>query len=100
VSNDCNQKHVPAGLSRREALKAGAALFATPLLSGVTSVLQAAEAASARLPVDRPGQAHTGKLRVSTTEWSNYSGDKAGSKYSPLTQIDGENFGRLRVAWT
>jgi quinoprotein glucose dehydrogenase len=100
VSNDCNQEHVPAGLSRREALKAGAALVAMPLLGGVTSLMQAAEAASARLPFDRPGQAHTGKARGSTTEWSNNSGDKAGSKYSPLAQIDGENFDRLRVAWT
>jgi hypothetical protein len=46
--------------------------------------MQAAEAASARLSVDRPGQAHTGEARGSTTEWSNYSGNKAGSKYSPL----------------
>jgi quinoprotein glucose dehydrogenase len=52
------------------------------------------------LPVDRPRQAHTGKVRGSTTEWSNYSGDNAGSKYSPLAQIDGENFDRLMVAWT
>jgi hypothetical protein len=80
VSNDCKQEHVPAGLSRREALKAGAALVATPLLGGVTSIMQVAEAASAGLSVDRPGQAHTGEARGSTTEWSNYSGNKAGSK--------------------
>jgi quinoprotein glucose dehydrogenase len=28
-----------------------------------------------------------------------YSGDKAGSKYSPLTQISGNNFNHLRTAW-
>ena len=70
MSSDCKQEHVPAGLSRRDALKAGAMLIATPLLGGVTSVMQAAEAASARLPVDRPGQAHTGKARGSTASRS------------------------------
>lgn len=33
-------------------------------------------------------------------EWANYAGDKANSKYSPLTQINKENFTRLKVAWT
>ncbi len=32
-------------------------------------------------------------------EWRAYGGDKAGSKYSPLDQIDRDNFGDLIVAW-
>lgn len=32
-------------------------------------------------------------------EWPTYSGDLAGTKYSPLDQINRENFGRLKVAW-
>ena len=32
-------------------------------------------------------------------EWPTYSGDLAGSKYSPLDQIDAGNFGALEVAW-
>ena len=27
-------------------------------------------------------------------------GDKASSKYSPIAQVDGDNFSRLQVAWT
>ena len=32
-------------------------------------------------------------------EWPTYSGDLAGSKYSPLDQIDAGNFASLEVAW-
>src|SRR5829696_5037757 len=32
-------------------------------------------------------------------EWPTYGGDLANSKYSPLDQIDGGNFGSLRIAW-
>ena len=32
-------------------------------------------------------------------EWPTYSGDLGGTKYSPLDQIDADNFGRLEVAW-
>jgi quinoprotein glucose dehydrogenase len=65
-----------AGLNRREALKAGAAIVVTPFLGGV------------------------GKVRGAATEWLSYSGDKASSKYSPLTQINADNFNRLKTAWT
>jgi quinoprotein glucose dehydrogenase len=33
-------------------------------------------------------------------EWRNYGGDKASSKYSPLAQINKDNFGSLKIAWT
>ena len=32
-------------------------------------------------------------------EWRSYAGDIAGTKYSPLDRIDGENFGDLEIAW-
>jgi quinoprotein glucose dehydrogenase len=32
-------------------------------------------------------------------EWPFYGGDQAGSKYSPLTDINRENVGRLTLAW-
>ncbi len=74
--------------SRRDALKAGAALLAAPFLEGATSIVEAASAAGA-----------AGK-DPDTAGWSSYAGDKASSKYSPLAQIGPENFDRLKVAWT
>ena len=32
-------------------------------------------------------------------EWRSYAGDIAGTKYSPLEQIDARNFGNLELAW-
>ena len=32
-------------------------------------------------------------------EWLYYGGDPGGSRYSPLTDINAENLGRLQVAW-
>src|SRR6266571_3325376 len=32
-------------------------------------------------------------------EWRSYAGDVGSTKYSPLDQIDGANFGKLEVAW-
>src|SRR6266699_3026701 len=90
--NDSNQEHVHALRTRREVLKAGAALVAAPFLGGVTSIVQAAQAAGTGVPV--------GRRRGAATEWLNYAGDKASSKYSLLTQISGGNFNRLRTAWT
>jgi len=33
-------------------------------------------------------------------DWPTYGNDAGGTRYSPLTQIDRGNVGRLRVAWT
>src|SRR5882757_7585867 len=85
--NDSDQEHVPTVLSRREALKAGAAAAIMPFFGGANSATEAAYAS-------------TGKVRGAATEWLSYSGDKASSKYSPLNQISGNNFNRLRTAWT
>ncbi len=98
--NDSNQEPVHDLPSRREVLIAGAALVAAPFLAGVTYAVQAAQAANAGVPVDRTAHAQAGKVQGTATEWLSYSGDKASSKYSPLTQISANNFNRLRTAWT
>lgn len=49
--------------------------------------------------VSRPTQAQAVAASGVTAQWSSYGGDKASSKYSPLAQINGDNFSRLRVAW-
>ena len=51
-------------------------------------------------PVGRLAHAQAGKVPGTAAEWSSYGGDKASSKYSPLDQIDADNFHRLKVAWT
>ncbi|HKS54228.1 MAG TPA: pyrroloquinoline quinone-dependent dehydrogenase [Steroidobacteraceae bacterium] len=33
-------------------------------------------------------------------QWGSYGGDPGGSRHSPLTQIDRDNVGRLKIAWT
>jgi quinoprotein glucose dehydrogenase len=33
------------------------------------------------------------------TEWRHYAADAANTRYAPLDQINGENFGKLQVAW-
>jgi glucose dehydrogenase len=38
--------------------------------------------------------------RNTAGEWRNYAGDKASSKYSPLSQINKGNFKSLKIAWT
>src|SRR6185436_7082850 len=32
-------------------------------------------------------------------QWPSYNGDVKGSRYSPLDQINAENFGQLEIAW-
>ena len=98
--NDSNQEHVHVVRTRREALKAGAVLVAAPFLGRMTSFVQAAQAADTRVSVGRHVHAQAGKVRGTAMEWLNYAGDKASSKYSPLTQIGRDNFNRLRTAWT
>src|SRR5437773_4532153 len=45
--------------------------------------------------------AQTGAAVHSTAsgEWPTYAGDVKGSRYSPLAQIDANNFAKLEVAW-
>src|ERR1044071_1344791 len=41
------------------------------------------------------GNAHSTK----NGEWPHYTGDLTGARYSPLDQINAENFNKLEVAW-
>jgi quinoprotein glucose dehydrogenase len=50
--------------------------------------------------IGRPAQAQAEKTPATTTEWPSYGGDKASSKYSPLDQINADNFKSLKTAWT
>jgi quinoprotein glucose dehydrogenase len=86
--DDCVAKCVPGRLSRRAALKAGLATLAVPVLEGVGRITRAAEALA------------PSETTRASKEWPSYAGDVANSKYSPLAQIDGSNFGRLKTAWT
>src|SRR5207249_10231458 len=92
--NDSNQEHVHALRTRREVLKAGAALVAAPFLGEVTSIVQSAHAANTRMPVRRPAHAPAGTVRA--TEWLNYAGHTASSKDSPRTQLSASNRNRVR----
>ena len=74
-----NNRAPAAGLDRREMLKLGAAIAA--MLITVMA---------------RPAKQAT-RVR---TEWSQYAGDQASTKYSPLDQITADNFGNLKTAWT
>ena len=67
-----------AGLSRRKAL-------ALPVFAYLASLL--------------PGRARASGPPASDTDWLNYAADKANTRYSPLDQINGENFKDLQIAW-
>ena len=41
----------------------------------------------------------TAQWRPKDTEWPSYTADVAGTRYRPLDQINGSNFGKLEVAW-
>src|SRR5471030_2134270 len=48
------------------------------------------------------GQDRTGSSRQPSTangDWTHYTADMRGTKYSPLDQINAANFGSLEVAW-
>src|ERR1019366_5024576 len=48
------------------------------------------------------GQDRAGGARAPSTaagDWTHYTADARGTKYSPLDQIDAANFGKLEVAW-
>jgi quinoprotein glucose dehydrogenase len=59
----------------------------TVLLSGVAGLL------TSRLP------AWAQNAPALDTEWRHFAGDLANQRYSPLDQIDANNFNDLEVAW-
>src|SRR5438270_121538 len=78
-----NEEQAIAGMTRRGALKLTAAAVAMPLFSKVPDSTQVAAASLPRKQVAK-----------NRTEWLQYAGDKASTKYSPLGQITAENFTR------
>ena len=50
----------------------------------------------------RPSSAgrHCATVAGRTAEWRYYGGDAAGTKYSPLDQIDASNVSKLHIAWS
>jgi quinoprotein glucose dehydrogenase len=69
-------------------------------VSTLGKVLLLAALLALSVPLGSPAHAQADKAPASATGWLSYGGDKASSKYSPLDQISGDNFNRLRVAWT
>src|SRR5437899_5023017 len=51
--------------------------------------------------VSGQSEAKSGKSGPSTKngEWPHYTADLAGTRYSPLDQINADNFNKLEVAW-
>ena len=39
------------------------------------------------------------EAQTADTEWRNYGGDLASTRYSPLDQINADNFSKLEIAW-
>ena len=71
----------------KASLRSSAALLATARLAA--ALVAAAAAAPA------PAQSQEGE-----GEWRYWGSDAASTRYSPLDQIDADNFGQLEVAWT
>ena len=51
---------------------------------------------AALLTIVAPARAQYGAI---DGEWRSYAGDNGSTKYSPLDQIDADNFSRLEIAW-
>ena len=68
-----------------------------PIVSLVT--LAAAGAVFAQEPRERASGGPWQTYGTGNGEWRSYAGDIAGTKYSPLDQIDAGNFSDLEIAW-
>ena len=73
-------------------MRQSSSIPAIPLLA----LLAAAAAADAQ-PGESAGPWQT--YDTSNGEWRSYAGDIRGTKYSPLDQIDADNFADLEIAW-
>lgn len=65
----------------------GQAVAKTPQASPTRKAAPNARSAGAWVPSTKTG------------EWPHYTGDLTGARYSPLDQINAENFNKLEVAW-
>ena len=68
-------------------------------LAILTLLLAGCAPSPPREPVARADVVSRGAVGASA-EWPHYGNDAAGSRYSPLAEINRENVGRLLVAWT
>lgn len=55
--------------------------------------------AGAQVPAGAAASATSPRPSTATGEWPTYGGDLASTKYSPLDEITGANFSRLRLSW-
>ena len=67
--------------------------------SGMVMVVVAAHAWGASVALAQQPTSPWQTYDTSNGEWRSYAGDIAGTKYSPLEQIDRDNFGDLELAW-
>src|SRR3989441_4081188 len=51
------------------------------------------------LTIRLSGQTGAAVHSTASGEWPTYAGDVKGSRYSPLAQIDANNFAKLEIAW-
>jgi quinoprotein glucose dehydrogenase len=51
------------------------------------------------LPITGGAPATAGSVPQGKGEWTTYGADLASTRYSPLDQIDKDNFSKLRIAW-
>lgn len=65
------------------------------LVAAILTTSVGAPRAQAQSPASGPWQ----NYGTEDGEWRSYAGDIAGTKYSPLDQIDAGNFSELAVAW-
>ncbi|MEK6285008.1 MAG: pyrroloquinoline quinone-dependent dehydrogenase [Acidobacteriota bacterium] len=93
-------------MSRRVCRSVAVLLFVLGLVWAPMGVLgQSAAKSSIKAPSTRKGtpvkSAANGTAVRSTKngEWPHYTGDLTGARYSPLDQINADNFNKLEVAW-
>ncbi len=85
VASEAEPSRMVAGL--RRSLDS----IATVLAARIVVVIVAAATVSLAQPSLRPS--------TERGEWPAYAGDLASSRYSPLDQINADNFSRLKIAW-
>src|SRR5262245_5996176 len=74
------------------------AILAMVIASAATAVILSPRVSGQAGRAQAPAAA-TGQPSTKNGEWPMYTADLRGSKYSPLEQIDANNFNKLEVAW-
>jgi quinoprotein glucose dehydrogenase len=64
-----------------------------------TETLAASESAAANSAPAASFAASAASTATASGDWPAYGGDKAGTKYSPLDQINRDTIDELRIAW-